>query len=90
MPKQSERAPNNDNLFTLPGAVKREAVSLTRSGVRISVTPAEFALQMTMVDGALNRGSNDAEHDALVEIRDWLSDMYEDPTRRVKPGVKLS
>lgn len=68
--------------FDLPKDVVKRASEETSCGVRISVTPAELVEQMKAADEALNGNSNDAEHDVLTKIREWISEVFEDPDRR--------
>lgn len=84
MPKPTEREPDQDDKFRIPKDIERRAVDLSRKGVRIRVSPLELISMMKLSDRALNTQSFDADHDALVEIRDRLSDIYEDPDRRTQ------
>lgn len=68
--------------FDLPNDVRSRAVRLTAAGVRIKVTPEEIVERMDEADKALNGDSNDAEHDVLYSLREWLSGIFEDPGRR--------
>lgn len=68
--------------FALPADLQEEAKIDTARGVKIMVTPEEVVRRVKQADRALNGDSNDAEHDALCDLREWLSDMFEDPERR--------
>lgn len=78
----SERREDQNGQFVLPVDIIEEAKSDTNRGVKIQVTPEEVVRRMKMADRALNGDSNDAEHDALRDLREWLSDIFEDPDRR--------
>jgi chloramphenicol 3-O-phosphotransferase len=84
----SERREDKNGQFTLPADIVEEAKSDTTRGVKIEVTPEEVVRRMKMADRALNGDSNDAEHDALSDLREWLSDVFEDPDRRVANGKR--
>lgn len=68
--------------FALPSGVVDQAKTDTMRGVKIVLTPEEVVRRMKQADEALNGDSNDAEHDALYALREWLSDVFEDPERR--------
>lgn len=68
--------------FVLPEDIFGQAKSDTIRGVKIELTPDEVVRRMKQADRALNGDSNDAEHDALYDLREWLSDVLEDPDRR--------
>lgn len=68
--------------YNVPKAVKTKAARATKEGVKILVTPKELVERMSAADKALNGDSNDAEHDALFDLREWLSEVFEDPARR--------
>jgi hypothetical protein len=68
--------------MNLPTDVLRNAISQTKKGVQIAVTPKEVMQKLRLADKALNGTSNDDEHDVLFQIREWLSEIYEDPDRR--------
>jgi hypothetical protein len=68
--------------FILPGDIMDQAKTDTLRGVKIMMTPEEVIRRMKMADRALNGASNDAEHDALYALREWLSEVLEDPDRR--------
>jgi hypothetical protein len=78
----SERREDQNGQFILPGDILEEAKTDTIRGVKIQVTPEEVVRRMKMADRALNGDSNDAEHDALHDLREWLSEIFEDPDRR--------
>lgn len=63
--------------FVIPLDIRAKAIQETRDGLRLNVSPQELVEQMDRADQALNGDSNDAEHDALVAIREWLSDVFE-------------
>jgi hypothetical protein len=71
--------------FTLPAGVITRAGRSTRLGAKIRVTPNEVVDKMRDADRALNGDSNDEEHDTLALLRDWLSEILEDPDRRITP-----
>lgn len=64
--------------FTIPPDVVKMA---KKSKALIRVTPKELLDLIRKADKALNGGSNDAEHDALYEIREEISNLYEDLNR---------
>jgi len=68
----------------LPNDVVSQARIDTQRNVRIEVTPQELVDLMKDADRALNGDSNDAEHEALYRIREWMSEIIEDPDRRVR------
>lgn len=74
--------------FEIPGDIYRRASADTKKGVRIKVSPRELMILMNHADEALNGDSNDAEHDALYDIRQELSEIFEDPDRRSKCPTK--
>ena len=78
------RKTDKNDQFVLPDDVVRKARIDTRNGVRISISPEEVLTQIAMADRALNGDSNDSEHDVLCALREWLSDVYEDPEYRVQ------
>lgn len=67
--------------FELPNDIIGRAAIATKQGVRILLTPSEFIKQMRRADKALNVPSNAAARDALYELREWLSDVYEEEAR---------
>lgn len=67
--------------FWVPTYICEKARSATKKGVKILVTPNDLIQLMNIADRALNGDSNDAEHDALYQIRESLSALYEDPER---------
>lgn len=71
-----------DEQFHLPDDVVLKAKADTLSGVCVRVRPSELVSLMVEADVALNGSSNDAEHDALVSLRETLSTFFEDPSRR--------
>jgi hypothetical protein len=71
--------------YYLPQDIVAQAKTDTTRGVKIQVTPEELVRRCKAADRALNGDSNDAEHDALYELREWLSEVLEDPERRVRP-----
>jgi hypothetical protein len=71
--------------YCLPQDTLAQAKTDTIRGVKIQVTPEELVQSIKRADKALNGDSNDAEHDALYELREWLSEVLEDPERRVRP-----
>lgn len=71
--------------YRLPQDTVDQAKTDTTRGVKIQITPEELIRRIKNADRALNGDSNDAEHDALYELREWLSDILEDPERRVRP-----
>ena len=88
-PKPTDRVETEDEEgdsrpFIMPPDIIGRSVIETKRGVKITVTPHELMQQMRAADVALNGDSNDAEHDALYELRGWLSDVYEDIERRTK------
>lgn len=78
----TERWEDQKGQFILPADIIDEAKSDTTRGVKIQVTPEEVVRRIKMADRALNGDSNDAEHDALHDLREWLSEIFEDPERR--------
>ena len=70
--------------FEVPRDIQMRATKATKEGVKIVLTPKEIMERMDLADKALNGESNDAEHDALYSLREWLSDIFEDPERRTK------
>lgn len=83
------RAPDSDGQFVMPADVIVKARKLTRDGVLITISPAALINRIVNADDALNSSSNDSEHDALYYLREWLSEIYEDPRFRTK-GNHLS
>ena len=69
--------------YTLPEDVRKRASEATRSGIKLKITPCELVALLDTADKALNGDSNDAEHDALYQIREVLSGTLEDPTRYI-------
>jgi len=82
----SERREDQGGQFMLPPDIADEAKIDTVRGVKIMVTPEEIVRRMKQADRALNGDSNDAEHDALYDLREWLSEIFEDPERRAADG----
>lgn len=74
----------DDQPFVMPKDIVRRAEQATKKGNTIKFTPIEILDAMKQADDALNGYSNDAEHDALYSLREWLSDCYESPERRGK------
>jgi len=68
--------------FKIPEDIRRRAKKDAKLGVRIQMTPEEIVALMDEADKALNGDSNDAEHDALYSIREQLSGIFEEPSRR--------
>lgn len=68
--------------FTMPKDIVARASVETRRGVKIHLNPHEMVMTMRQIDLALNGDSNDVEHDALSIVREWLSEVFEDPKRR--------
>lgn len=68
--------------MVLPDDVLGQAKTDTKRGVKIELTPEEVVRRMKEADEALNGDSNDAEHDSLYALREWLSEILEDPDRR--------
>ena len=75
---------DDDDTFKIPHVVRVRANRDTKNGVKIVLSPKEILKQMGEADKALNGDSNDDEHDALHSLREWLSDIFEDPDRRRK------
>jgi hypothetical protein len=71
-----------DDRYRLETAVRRKAKDDTKKGIKVHVTPDEIVQQLDVADKALNGDSNDAEHDALFAIREWMSELFESPRRR--------
>ena len=69
----------DENTMTIPDDIVARAKA---SKDEIVVTPSELVALMQTADEALNGDSNDAEHDALYELREELSEIFEDPNRR--------
>ena len=84
-PKLYKKAGAPKDKFTMPADIQARGLRDTISGIRIRVTPEELLAWMKRADKALNGDSNDAEHEALHDLREWLSGVYEDPERRNKP-----
>lgn len=82
----SERREDENGKFALPVDLQEEAKSDTVRGVKIMVTPEEIVRRMKQADRVLSGDSNDAEHDALYDLREWLSEIFEDPGRRAANG----
>lgn len=78
----SERRENDSGQFILPADILDQAKTDTMRGVKITLTPDEVVRRIKQADRALNGDSNDAEHDALHDLREWLSEIFEDPDRR--------
>lgn len=69
--------------FILPDDVIEQAKMDMMRGVKVTIDPQELVRRMKHADDALNGDSNDAEHDALYALRAWLSEILEDPDRRI-------
>jgi hypothetical protein len=80
MSKKTTR--NGKERFRIPPDVIARANEDADDGVKIMLTPAAVVSAMCSADKALNGDSNDAEHDALYALREWLSEIFEDPSRR--------
>jgi len=76
--------PERREEFALPNDVVEQASIDTLRNVKIEITPSELVDLMKDADQALNGDSNDEEHDALYRIRRWMSEVVEDPDRRVR------
>ena len=72
----------HEEQYVLSPGVRRRARRDTRQGVQVVRTPEEIVEQLDLADRALNGESNDAEHDALYRLREWLSGALEGPGRR--------
>lgn len=83
---KTHRESDDDDQFNMPADIIGRAEIFTDRGDRIMVKPNELIKQMRLIDKALNGDSNDAEHDALYHVREWLSDIYEDPDLWAKRG----
>lgn len=77
----TKRQTDDDDMFVIPPDILRCAAGATRRGVKIGITPDEMIAMMTVADLALNGDSNDADHDALYNLRERLSELYEDVSR---------
>lgn len=69
--------------FKVPAEVGHRACAATNAGVKITITPAEMLDRINELDQAMNVRDADLRYEALCYLRDWLSDVYEDPTRWV-------
>jgi DNA segregation ATPase FtsK/SpoIIIE-like protein len=78
----SKRVNDFDDAFVVPDDIRVRAAEETARGVRVYVTPSDLIGLMDDADKALNGDSNDAEHDALYDLRDTLSEWFEDPALR--------
>lgn len=56
----------------------------TTEGGKVLLTRVELASAIADAEKALAGDSNDAEHDALFSLKEWLEGLYEDPARSVK------
>jgi hypothetical protein len=70
--------------FNVPKDIVARARKNTKKGEKIFFTPTEIVEMLRDADAALNGDSNDDEHDALYQLRETLSAVYEDPDRRIK------
>ena len=82
MAKKKLRATRASEQFVIPRSVVTQATKDSAGGVMVSVDPQELVKRMQEADDAFNGESNDAEHDALVDLREWLSEIFEDTARR--------
>ena len=69
--------------FTITKEIRDKAKKDTRLGTVIAMTPKELIDLMELANEALGSESGDEEHDALYEINETLSEVFEDPSRRV-------
>lgn len=81
---ETSRNPGDNEKFSLHPDVIKKALELSDDDWKVLITPQEMTHRMIRLDRALNSTRNDQEHDALVDIRDWLSEMFEDSARRRK------
>jgi hypothetical protein len=79
---KTKRKIKESDQFVIPKGVVTKAKKDSAGGIMISVDPHEVVQRMQEADEALNGDSNDAEHDALVDLREWLSEIFEDTDRR--------
>lgn len=80
--KISTARPVERETLTLPQSIAHRASQDSLNGIRICIPPNLIIGAMTRADAALNGNSNDAEHDALQELRETLSEWYEDASNR--------
>lgn len=69
----------------LSPTARSRALQDTRRGVRVVFAPKEITDWLESADRVLNGNSNDAEHDILYGLHQWLNEVLEDPGRRI-PG----
>lgn len=72
---------DDDDQYKLPSKVRRQAKEDAKKGLEIKVAPLELIEQIDKADKALNGDSNDDEHDALWEIREWIAAVLENGRR---------
>lgn len=79
---ETSRNPGETEKFSLHPDVVKRAREMSDHDWKVLITPQEMINRMIRIDRALNSASNDQEHSALIDIRDWLSEIFEDSTRR--------
>lgn len=72
-----------DQFFRMPKDIVKQAVRDSRDGIRIAVKPSEFIKVMMQMDELMDQDSGDGDHDAMRVAREFLSEIFEDPSRRV-------
>ncbi len=68
--------------FEVPSDIRDRAKSESESGAEIRVTPIELIEMMDKADRSLNSDQTYSRYDALLAIREALSEIFEDPDRR--------
>jgi hypothetical protein len=71
--------------FTMPKDIVRRATEETRRGVVIQLTPQELIKIMMEMDKLIDQDTGDTDHDAMALAREWMSDIFEDAGRRLRP-----
>lgn len=65
------------DVYKLPESVRQKARQDHKAGKAFTIRPNELIAQIDAADKALNGTSNDAEHEALFFLREFLSDVLE-------------
>lgn len=69
-----------DDDYSIGKDVRTKAKRDEKAGLHVNLGPLEIVEMIDTADKALNGDSNDDEHDALVEIRQYLSNILKNGT----------
>lgn len=73
-----------DQFFSMPKDIIKKAAKDTLGGITIKIKPSELIKAMMRMDRLIDQDTGDTDYDAMRVAREWMSDVFEDPSRRAK------